>query len=481
MRVSFAQLDQRTDRLADALARHGVGSGDRVAMLLLDGLPVIELLIAGAKLGAIAVLLNWRLAAPELAFILESADPRVLICAVRHRSLFSQTGVAIPCITIPGTARTDGPYEELIAGSAPLPSSCVVHDDEPLFMLYTSGTTGRPKGCLHSHRGTWIAALGLGLRLGVSGQDRLISTAPLFHVGGLSHVFAALIAGASTIFVPRGMPASDVLHLIAREGCTFGSPHDALIGGLVESQRCLRLPLGLRVLTRGASLTPPHQIRSIGDDLGAAVIGGYGQTEIGGFATMISGSEMLEAPASIGRPLAHLQAAILRADGMPDTSASSGELGLRGPSVMLGYWNDPQATSEALGTGWLRTGDLVRRDATGRYHFEGRSKELIKSGGENIYPREVELVLLQHPAIADAAVVGVPHPGWGEAVKACVVLRPEQSLSSADIILWCRQHLAGYKRPRFIEYVDAIPRDPLNKIQRPLLRSRPVTRDQAID
>jgi acyl-CoA synthetase (AMP-forming)/AMP-acid ligase II len=480
LRISFRELDRRTDRLACALAARGVRQGDRVATLLLDGLPTIELLLANAKLGAVTVTLNWRLAAPELGDILERAAPRLLFYSERFAHLIPNASLLHP-FALPDSSEVGGVYEQLVASASGPLAEPVVRGDDPLFMLYTSGTTGRPKGCLQSHRGTVLAALAFVARRSLSSADRLISTSPLFHVGGLSHFFSALAAGAATVVAPRGLSGEETLRLISREGCTFGSPHDVLLEGMIDAQRRLSVPLRLRTITRGATLTPAEQIVAVQEHLGARVVGGYGQSELGGFATMIDDSEMVEHPTAIGAPLPHLEVRILDEAGNPDARAEAGELGVRGPSVMLGYWHDQEATRKAIGSGWLRTGDLVRRDGDGRLHFNGRSSELVKSGGENVYPREVEQVLLRHADIADAAIIGIPHARWGEAVKACIVLRPGAKLDPREVVTWCRQHIAGYKRPRFIEYVDHIPRDHLGKIQRRLLRERDVHADQAVD
>ncbi len=481
--VSFAELDLRTERLADALSALGVGRGDRIATLLLDGLPAVEFLIAAGKLGAIDVTLNWRLAPMELSRILASAAPRLLV----HSECFADLAVAslaaageIQRIAVSEVTSDTGTYAEWVAGAPPRRRE-EVYGDDPLYMLYTSGTTGTPKGCLQSHEGTIIAGWAFAARRGISRADRLLSTAPLFHVGGLSHLFAALAVGAAAVIAPRGYQPRETLHLLSRTRCTFGAFNDALLEGMIEHQQSLQLPLCLRTVTRGASLTTATQIHAIRAHLGAETVGGYGQSEVGGFATMLDGDEMLVLPSALGAPLAHLEVALLDADGRPDSAAAVGEIGLRGPGVMLGYWSDPRATKEAIGTGWLRTGDLARRDAAGMLHFEGRTKELVKTGGENVYPREVEQVLRKHPQIRDAAIVGVPDARWGEAVKACIVLEPGAVLSSREAAVWCKEHIAGYKRPRYVEYVDAIPRDTLGKIQRPLLRQRRVTPDQIVD
>lgn len=481
MRIDYASLHARTDRLASALMRRGMGQGDRVAMLLLDSLPSIELLIACGKIGAIALPINWRLAPAEIRHILDAARPGLLF----HSDCFADLAPrdrGISLFPLPDRPAPDSAYEALVAGGgAGAEALPEISGDAPLFMLFTSGTTGRPKACLQSHAGTVAVGLSFALRLALSREDRLLCTSPLFHVGGLGHVFAALAAGAGIVVAPRGAGQEEILHLIAREECTFGSMNDALVMGLCDWQDRLRLPLKLRSVTRGASLTPADQIVRIRDSLGARVVGGYGQTESLGFTLMLDGEAMIARPSALGTPLVHVEAAVLDDAGRPVAGEAVGELGIRSPSVMLGYWRNEEATRAALGTGWLRTGDLVRRDADGLFHFEGRSKELVKTGGENVYPREVEQVLLAHPAIADAAIVGVPDDRWGEAVKACIVVETGHSLAAAEAVAWCRQHIAGYKRPRYVEFVDAIPRDHLGKIQRPALRRRAVSADQKVD
>ncbi|SCW66148.1 fatty-acyl-CoA synthase [Sphingobium faniae] len=479
MRISHADLHRRTDKLAAALAARGIGRGDRVALLLLDGIAGIELLIACGKIGAITLPINWRLAPAEIRFILEAAEPRMLFRSDCFADLTGEDA-GVPVFALPDQAAVDSDYEKLIAeaDAAVLP---VVAGHDPLFMLFTSGTTGRPKSCLQSHEGAVALGTAFALRLALTPADRLLCTSPLFHVGGLGHVFAALAAGGGIVIVPRGASHEQILRLMSDEGCSFGSMNDALLLGLCDLQDRLRLPLKLRSVTRGASMTPASQIHRIRDSLGACAIGGYGQTESLGFVLMLDGDAMRDHPTALGWPLAHVEAAVLDDAGRPVVGESVGELGLRSPSVMLGYWRDEDASREAMGTGWLRTGDLVQRDAEGRFHFEGRSKELVKTGGENVYPREVEQVLLTHPAIADVAIVGVPDDRWGEAVKACIVVAPDGTLAAADAVAWCRQHIAGYKRPRYVEFIDRIPRDHLGKIQRPLLRQRAVTADQKVD
>jgi acyl-CoA synthetase (AMP-forming)/AMP-acid ligase II len=219
----------------------------------------------------------------------------------------------------------------------------------------------------------------------------------------------------------------------------------------------------------------------LADGWNCAITGGYGQTEIGGWSTFIDYPDMLAHPRSLGWPLPHLDMAILDDDGNILPDGKEGEIGLRGPSVMLGYWNNPEASDAALGHGWLRTGDIGRRDDKGLFYLLGRSKELIKTGGENVYPAEVDEVLLRLPAIADVGIAGVKDKKWGEAVKAFIVLKPGMALTRAEVSDWCKQHIAGYKRPRYIEFVERLPRDHYGKLRRRELSQMPVTPDQAAE
>lgn len=477
VRVSYRALEQRTNRLAHGLAARGVGPGHRVASLLPDGLPAIELLLACGKLGAIAVTLNWRLSPGELSAILANANPRLLVYHERFVDLIREVPESVSRDLVREDAPPDEAFPQLTGLASDAPHPFVAEPFSPLYMLFTSGTTGRPKGCLHSHASVAISALSFVARRGLNSDDVLFSQAPLFHVGGLSHLFAALSVGAATVVAPRGASADQLLALISEERCTFACPVAPVLREIVEAQRQALLPLRLRTLTRGATMVSVDEIEDIREHLGADVTGGYGQSEVGGFATMVDRHDMLLHPKAIGFALPHLESTILDSDGAP-TDSNEGELGLRGASVMLGYWRDPATSYEAVEHGWLRTGDLVRRDEEGRLHFEGRSKELIKTAGENVYPREVELVLIEHPAVADAAVCGAPHPRWGEAVKAFVVLQPGAQATAAEIAAWCKQRIAGYKQPRFVEFIDALPRDQLGKLQRRLLQDRPTDASQ---
>lgn len=478
--IAWSELEARTSRLARALSAQGIGKGDRIAVLLPDGAQFIEMMIAAGKLGAIAMLLNWRLAPAELDWIIGNGDPRALFLAGRFAALVPAGG---------GLARhviADDPaaiarYERWASDGPDTPLDSAVGGADPLFMMFTSGTTGRPKGCLHGHAGTAIAALSFAARRGFGRHDVNLSTLPLFHVAGLGHAWATLAVGGASVFVPREASGAGQLALAERHRCTLATLSPTLAPALAGCDETTAGRLSLRAITTAAGAGDPRRLAFIGERLGANLTGGWGQTETWSWGTQIDWADMLEHPTAIGWPLPHAEMCVLDADGRPHADADAeGEMGVRSPTAMLGYWNNPEATDAALGTGWLRTGDVAVRDALGLFHMKGRSKELIKTGGENVYPVEVEEVIKAIPGVADAAVAGVPDRKWGEAVKAFVVLRSGAMLSQEALTSACRASIAGYKRPRYLEFVDAIPRDHLGKIQRRELTARGSTPEQAV-
>jgi fatty-acyl-CoA synthase len=478
--ITYGALDRRTNRLANHLVDMGVEKDDRIALLVLDGLPSIELIIAAGKIGAIAVAINWRLAAPEISHILNSCAPKCLFVSNRFSKLTPADG-AYAEIEFADETSPESEYWRLTNAGDDILHAKDVFGGDPLYMLYTSGTTGKPKGCLQTHDGTVCAGLAFALRRRLGPDTSAFSSSPLFHVAGLSQTFATLACGGRTVFMSRDGDGKTALRLASDHQCTIASLNPLLFKAFHETWVAEKSPLFLRSMTVGAGMTPANYIRRLKDDWNCDCVGGYGQTEIGGFATFIDGAEMIDHPTALGWPLPHLEMTLLDDEGVPDWSANEGEIGLRGRSVMAGYWNNTEASEAALGTGWLRTGDIARRDENGWFHMLGRSKELIKTGGENVYPKEVEEVLLTHPAIADAAIAGVRNAAWGEAVKAFIVTTAEHKLKPSEVADWCRGKIAGYKRPRYVEFTDVIPRDPLGKIQRTALSQRTVLPNQSTD
>ena len=478
--LSHGELERRTNRLARVLLSQGVTKGDRVAVLLNDSAQFLELLIASGKIGAIAVLLNWRLSPDEIAWILDQTRPKLVLRADRFGSLLATAEVTADYV-IAGDSVAAKRYERWTGEGPDDALDLSIGQDDPLFMMFTSGTTGRPKGCIHTHGSTLAHAMSFALRRGFTAADRNLATNPLFHVAGLGHALATLAVGGANIFVPRDTGPTAPAELAVRHGATVTTLSQPLLEArrLVDAE--FRRQLRFRTVTTGAGMGDPAAYAFARDEWGALVCGGWGQTEAWGFATMIDYPDMLVHPQSIGWPIPPIEAALLDEQGHPFADPDAeGELGIRGANVMLGYWNNPEATDAALGTGWLRTGDMAVGSPNGLLAMRGRLKELIKSGGENVYPVEVETVLKDLPGVADCAVAGVSDRKWGEAVKAFVVLEPGATLTAEAMTALCRERIAGYKRPRYLEFVEAIPRDHVGKIRRFELSARPVDSDQAV-
>ena len=477
-RLTYAELDARVERMARWLLSKGIGPGDRVGILLVDGAPYITILLACGRIGAIAVLLNWRLVPGEIAWIVGNADPAMTFYNARFADLLDEADAG-ELIEVDEAHDPHGAFESIAAHDQPSLLMPDLAQDRPLYMMYTSGTTGKPKGCLQAGSAMASAALGFCVRRGFTRDERLLSINPLFHVVGMQQVAAMLACGGTSVFAGRDDDSAAVLDLVHREGCTTTSAFPTICFPWVEMEPVRDGAMPLAKYTGGAGMGRPQMYEFIEKDWDARVVGGYGQTEVCGFATFIDYPDMLEHPRSIGWAMPHVEMTILDAAGNQLAPGEEGEICLRGPSVMLGYWRNEEATAKALGQGWLRTGDLGTMDELGLAYLLGRSKELIKTGGENVYPAEVDAVFAEMPEVADAGCTGVPDKKWGEAVKAFVVLKPGAQLTRQEIIERFKGRIAGYKRPRYIEFVDELPRDPIGKLLRRELSARPVTEDQA--
>lgn len=394
-RLSFAELDAACDRLSAAIAARNVRYGDRVALLMADSASVIELIFAITRCGAIVVPLNWRLSAPEISYALEACEPALVFVSERFTALieFAPEGSSVVCVS---DQQNDG-HDPLAAFAGAI---LTAHYDEPVaadscLILFTSGTTGRPKGCLHSNRALTINALSTAEHLGLNSDDRLLLTMPLFHVGGLGLAFAHLAAGGAIVAAPPGCDAAKLRSLILSECCTSLSLDAGRIGDLSHLQEQGPHELGLRRLVRGGGMQSVESIHQNERALGLEVVLSYGQTEACGQTLYMRGADQDIGPRAVGRPARHVEARLVDTDGMPVAPGVVGELELQGPTVMLGYWNDSEASAQSVKNGWLSTGDSFYQDAAGFLHFVGRIKELVKSGGENVYPAEVEQVLLE--------------------------------------------------------------------------------------
>jgi acyl-CoA synthetase (AMP-forming)/AMP-acid ligase II len=449
-RRTYAELAERVARLSAVFAAAGVRPGSRIALLTVNAPEAVETLFAASLLGACVVPLNARLAAPEIRFQVEDAGASHAVVHPDLEPLARASGLLGLAHWALGEELDSRLERDGAAPEVPRPGG-----GDPVMQLYTSGTTGRPKGCLLTDRG-WVASTANAAHaFGVTGEDRLLATLPFFHVAGYGAALAHLAAGG-TVVIPAGAGLDESWSLITE--------HDVTVATFpAGTGRALRHPAArpVRLVYGMAGVHRPATLRALAD-FGGDYRGVYGSTEAGNFVTVSTLAGELARPGTIGRPLPAFDLEVAAPPG------EVGELLLSGPSMMAGYANLPEATAETLRGGMLHTGDLVRIDGDGHLYFAGRAKDLIKTGGENVYPAEVEKVLLAHPHVADVAVVGVPDRRWGEAVKAFVVAR--EPVGTEELDAHCRERLGGFKRPRSYAFVPMIPRNHSGKVVRRDLR-----------
>jgi fatty-acyl-CoA synthase len=463
-RFTYAELDARSNRAAHLLAELGVGRGDRVAVLAHNSAAFVELFFAAGKLGAILVPLNWRLAASELAYVIGDCTPALLVCGAGHEARVDELARFAdlpPRLSIDGATLPAPRYEdELAHASAARPDTPPLTGDDPYCILYTSGTTGRPKGAVIAHRQVLWNCISTVASWGLSDRDVSPVFTPLFHAGGLFAFLTPILYAGGRIVLGRAFEGDEDLRTIARERCTviLGVPTMFHMWREGSEYRAADFS-SVRFFISGGAPCPAPLLHAWRTEKQVVMRQGYGLTEVGPNCFAMSDTESVTKSGTVGRPVMHLEMKLV---GGGDT----GELALRGPHVCAGYWRRPDATAEVLRDGWFHTGDIARRDEDGFYSIVGRAKDMIISGGENIYAAEVEAVLLDHPAVAEAALVGVPDDRWGEVGVVAVIPKPGTRPSEADLLAFCQARLARYKIPRRVVFVDDFPRTALGKPQK---------------
>ncbi len=451
--LTWAKLDARADSVAAALAAHGVAAGDRVAVLLPNGLPFVELVHAVPRAAAILVPLNTRLAADELAWQVDDAGARIVVFddGTASRAVAAAThGAALVHVGelgAPGGGPADGPPRSLDA----------VHS-----IIYTSGTSGRPKGVMLTFGNHLWSAFGSALNLGLDPSDRLLACLPLFHVGGLAVLLRSVIYGHPAVVHPSFDPQR--VNTAIDDGVTIVSVVAAMLARMLDARGAAPYPPTLRAILLGGGPAPrPLLERSAAR--GVPVVQTYGLTEAASQVATLAPADALRKLGSAGKSLFPTDIRIGRG-GAPD---GPGEILVRGATVSIGYWHRPGETAEVFRDGWLHTGDIGRIDEDGYLYVLDRRDDLIVSGGENVYPAEVEAVLLSHPAVAEAGVRGAADERWGSVPVASVVLRPGAPATADDLRRYCGERLAAYKVPVRVTFVPALPRTPAGKLQRRLL------------
>jgi long-chain acyl-CoA synthetase len=490
-RLSYAALDAAADRVAAVLASRGVRPGDRVA-LSCPNLPYFPIAYYGIlKAGAVVVPLNVLLKGREIAYHLADSAARAYLCFEGTAELpmgaegfagFGQTEGCEQFLLITADPSADSPIEgaqtlgQALAGHDGAFDTVDTGENDTAVILYTSGTTGQPKGAELSHANLVFNALTCNRLFGslATDHDRHLITLPLFHsFGSTVQMNAGLATGSTLVLLPR-FQADEAVRLLQREKITFfaGVPtmYWGLLGALDDSVDVAEIARNLRVAVSGGASLPVEIIRQVKDRFGVQILEGYGLSETSPVATF-SDPERDPRPGSIGVPIWGVRVKLIDPEWKTiEGTDEVGEIAIHGHNIMKGYYNRPEATAEVMRDGWFRTGDLARRDDDGFYYIVDRAKDMIIRGGFNVYPREIEEVLLTHPAVSLAAVVGVPHDSLGEEVKAFVIRGGD--VTEDQLIAWCRENMAAYKYPRAVEFVESLPMTATGKILKRELTGR---------
>jgi fatty-acyl-CoA synthase len=472
--LTWRQFDDRVTRLAHLLGSGGVGRGDRVAVLGLNSSALLVAMAATLRLGGICVPVNFRMVAAEIAYVLADSGAAAAVADERFLPVLDVALTeAHACTTI---VPIDADWVECLSAASDAPVEIDVPDADPAFIMYTSGTTGRPKGAVLTHRNLMLHAYSNVLTLGSDSTPTVsLSAAPMFHIAGVSGFYLALVRGGTTVVAPSGgFDPQHILDLLERERVTSTFMVPSQWAAVVAQPGIADRDLSaLRQLSWGAAPASTTLLQTMIDTFPQGqVITAFGQTECSPVTCILRGEDSITKIGSIGTPMLNVEARIVD-DEMNDVPQGEiGEIVYRGPLVMSGYWNKPEETAAAFTGGWFHSGDLVRADADGYLYVVDRKKDMIISGGENIYCAEVENVLAAHPEVAEVALIGVPDPRYGETPLAVIAPRdPANPPTAADIEEFCRQQLAAYKRPRDIAIVDALPRNPSGKVLKTQLRA----------
>jgi acyl-CoA synthetase (AMP-forming)/AMP-acid ligase II len=480
---TYAALRERSWRFANALSELGLRRGGRIAVLSETRPEYVEAYAACAALGVTIVALNIRLHPDELLHCLDKGRPSLLLSSgsltaaaspLRHRALYVQHWIALD--------RAEGwlDYGDLLAANAPSEPPLIAEPEDIHNVLFTSGTTGRPKGAMISQRASAIRGLRIAQWFRLTPADGFVGWLPLYHCGGDESLYATLITGG--IFATlRKADVETMFRMIERLKLSWTLLLPGVLTDFLNHPRRREYDLSSFRFAIGYANMMPDIIAQLTTACGIEFYDAFGQSETS-YLLAHGLSSRGETPSLRKTPTPLLDVRIVN-DAMEEVAVGqTGECIVRGPSVMSGYIDDPRANEEVFQGGWLHTGDLLRRESDGSLTYLDRKKYLIKTGGENVYPAEVEAVMARHPAVQETCVLGVPDSYWGEAIKAVVVIRSGQQATVTELVAWCREHLASYKRPRFIEFLNSedLPRSATGKLQRHELAKRPITHEQKV-
>jgi fatty-acyl-CoA synthase len=475
-RLTYRELNIRVNRLARSLQALGLAHGDRCAILAYNCLAYVEVIFATAKLGLTLVPLNWRLSPPELAFNLSDSGADTLFFDAEFAKVVAQLQeqAAVKRMIVLGSkvAPEAEVYEDLLARQS---------DDEPAvdqpvgldtahIIMYTAGTTGRPKGAVLSQGASFWNAINLTLDMNFTPNDRNLSVLPMFHIGGIGLFTLPLLYMGGTVVIQRTFDPAETLRLLKKEKITLFFGVAAVFLFLIQHDDFNPEAFAnVRVVMSGGAPLPESLVRQY-HETGIVLQQGFGMSEAAPSIATLSKELALEKAGSIGRALFHVEARVVDAEMNDVPAGAEGELIIRGPNLMQGYWNRPEATTEAFEGGWFHTGDIARMDPDGDLYIVDRKKDMFISGGENVYPAEVENAIFELAQVAETAVIGIKDEKWGEVGLAAVSLKPGEHLNAEDIIAFLKERLARYKVPKKVVFVDQLPRNAAGKVLKDKLR-----------
>ncbi|GMQ78708.1 MAG: long-chain fatty acid--CoA ligase [Anaerolineae bacterium] len=480
---TYAQFNERADRLASFMYHQlNLRKGDRVSILAQNSANYYELLFACSRMGAILNTLNWRLAAPELEYILSDCRPKLLVYEPEYSQTVTLLRSGIDCdhyiVMSRESSSGEITYESAISrGSGDGVEIPRLSYDDIWAILYTSGTTGRPKGAQVTFGNFFYNAVGMGLAIDLTSQDINLNVLPTFHAGGLGLYAMPTFHAGGTVIVMRSFDMARLLSLIEEWQVSVILLVPAMYLMLSQFEDLNQYDLSsVRSWGSGGSSLPPSLVTEFASrDI--IIQQGFGMTETGPTVFIITKEDALRKAGSVGKPVLHTDVLIKDKDGNVLGPNEVGELCIRGGNVTTGYWKNPEATRKAIIDGWLHSGDAAKYDEEGFYYIVDRWKDMFISGGENVYPAEVENVIYQHPAVAEVAIIGMPHPKWDEVGLAVVVVKEDHQLTEEELFDFCQGKLARYKIPKSVIFTDTLPRTAAGKVLKRQLKTQYVKSD----